>query len=224
MEFVKELVGLINSKEFIDAIYAVLEFFIPGYITIFTFRTLSGYHENTESSESIKIVKCICISFLLQILYFKINISWVRILVQIVTGCILSIVLVLLLRIKKVRWLYSKINHTMISKTVFESIGLHLDDQWVSVFMKDQSMIYGRMIAFGSYGKDPYVAIDCYRTTGSLFDDQTHKVDDQTYKVDEWNRNEDRSINHIITVRYEDILAITLHRNKEEKKNKRKKK
>lgn len=216
MEFVRELIDLINSKGFIDAIYAVLEFFVPGYITIFVFRTLRGHHENAEASESIQIVRCICISFLLQLLYFRISIPWLRILIQIGTGCVLSTAFVMLLRIRRVRWLYSKINHTMISKTVFESIGLHDDDQWVSVFMKDKSMIYGRMIAFGSYEKDPYVAIDCYRTTGPLFVDQE-------MKIDEWNRDEDKSNNHIITVRYEDILAITLHRSEETKKNNGKK-
>lgn len=196
-----------NFEKLLQLIPAFLEFFVPGYITIFVFRTIRDSSEQFEDSENIRTVTCICVSFMLNVIYSFINIMWLRVIAEIVTGCVLAIGFVRVLRVGWIRRHYSLINHTMIADSVFESIGLHLTDQWISAFLKDGSMIYGRIIAFGSQEHDPWLAIDCYKTKGPMFDKEDKKIDD-------WNQNEDKSINHVITISYGEIIAITHHKNK----------
>lgn len=201
-----------NIAEWLKSIPLLLEFFVPGYVTIFVFRIIRNGSEQLEGSESIRITACVCVSFLLNVCCGFILVTWLRLLVEIIIGCCLALLCILLLKNDWVRRNYSKINHTTIANSVFESMGLNKSDQWVTVYMKDGSMVYGRSVTFGMQEKDSWISIDCYRTSGPTFDINGKKVD-------EWNSDEDMTINHIIGISYSEIIAITNHKqNKTRKK------
>lgn len=203
-----------NIAEWLKSIPLLLEFFVPGYLTIFVFRVVRNSSEQLESSESIRITTSICVSFLLNACCGFISVAWLRVLVEIFIGSGLALLCILLLNSGWIRRNYSKINHTTIADSVFESMGLHLPDQWITVYMKDGSMVYGRSVTFGKHEQDPWISIDCYRTTGPTFDVNSKKID-------EWNPDEDMTIHHIIGISYSEIIAITNH--KQEKNKTRKK-
>lgn len=205
-----------NIAEWLKSIPLLLEFFVPGYLTIFVFRVVRNGSEQLESSESIHMTACVCVSFLLNACCGFISVDWLRVLVEIFIGCGLALLCILLLKNGWIRRNYSKINHTTIADSVFESMGLQLPDQWITVYMKDGSMVYGRSVTFGKYEQDPWISIDCYRTSGPLFENNGKKVD-------EWNLDEDMSIHHIIGISYSEIIAITNHKQEKSKTHKKQK-
>lgn len=194
-----------NFDEYLKSIPFLLEWFVPGYCTIYLYKLFRKGSEQLENSDSIRIVRCICVSFVLNAVSRSIDDFVVRICIEIVIGCVAALGLILLRKNRWVRRIYSKINHTTIADSVLETMELHLQDQWVTVFLKDGSMVYGRSCSFGDDEKDLWLSIDCYRTSGPLFDNNNGKVD-------EWNETEDKSINHIMGIRYSEIAAIVNHK------------
>lgn len=202
-----------NFEDFVKQIPYVLEYFVPGYISLTFYRALMNSEDEAKSSEQIHLATCICISYLLALIFGQIDTLIIRFIFETIVGCFVSFLMVKLLGTKRFRHYFSLINHTTISKTVFEAIGLHLQDQWVTVYLKDGSMVYGRVVVFGSETTDQWISIDNYRTSGPSFDMDTGKKD-------EWYKNEKKSIDEVLTIQYGEIRMISLHRWSKSKPNK----
>ena len=99
----------------------------------------------------------------------------------------------------------------MLSETVLESIGLSRtkEDPWVSVFLKDGSMIFGRCISIPSDYEDEWIALDHYTTSGGTFDDKGGKKD--LWYIKESNENNKNARTHFIAVHSSEIIAIAKH-------------
>ncbi len=205
----------LDIEKIVATIPILLEYIIPGFVTLSFYNRI---REKEALLEQSKLLSCICISLLLNFC-FKSLVSniYIRVIVEIVAGCILSIIFIKIISFEFVRNKFSKLNRTTIAESVFEAIGLHLPDKYVTVFLKDGSMIYGRLIVFNG-GDDSWLAIDCYRTSGPSFDDEHGKKD-------EWYRKEEPKSNiyHVITIPYNEIRAIAKHDKEFQSKTKRSK-
>ena len=193
-----------DIEKWIRAIPQILEFFVPGYITVVVFKKLQGNDDENKSHESIQIAACVCISYILSILFVWIGSLYVRLLCESITGCLLSFILIKLLGTNRIRHYYSLINHTLIEKTVFESVGLH-KNPWVTVFLNDSSMVYGRVVTYGE-NNDTWIAIDNYHTYGIVFDKEDGSKRDER-AVEPQIKDE----THVIIVKYDEIRAIVKH-------------
>ncbi len=207
-----------DLEKFSAGIQIVLEFVVPGFIANFVYNKLLDSKEKDKISDNFRLLSCVCISYALY-LVFSLFISnlLLRVAIETAVGIGLAVLLIKVLGIRKVRHWYSKINHTMLSESVLESLGLYQKDQYISVFLKSGSMVYGRIIAFNDED-DPWIALDCYRTTGDSFSnkkDTNSKSDkkDTNTKLDEWNKTEEKTINNVIAIRLDEIRAISHHKN-----------
>jgi len=199
-------------QEMIDSIPDILEYFVPGFFTMLIFRRIRDSKAHNPF-ENIHLMSCICISFVLRTLFIWVHNMYIRIIIECIVGLIAAIVFLRVLKNKKIRHLYSKIYNTMLSETVLESIGLDRtsDDPYISVFLKDGSMVYGRCISIPSDYSDDWIAIDNYKTTGESFDSGEGKKD-------RWYRKENElaSINHVIAIHISEVTAIAKHEYDEE--------
>lgn len=191
-----------SIDEIIKAIPQILEYFIPGYLTWYLYQKMCDSKDH-HTYENVHFLSCVCISFVLSIVFSWISNLYLRILAECVLGWIAAIVLLKLLKVEAIRHLYSTIFHTMLSESVLESIGLNdtNKDPWVSVFMKDSSMIFGRCISIPSDYEDEWIAIDNYQTTGELFATNGQQKD-------KWYVRNYMSNNRVIVLRISEIKAI----------------
>jgi hypothetical protein len=198
-----------SLDNFYVGIQIVLEFIVPGFIANFVYNKLLDSKEKDKISDNLRLLSCVCISYVLNLIFgLFISNLLLRVAIETAVGIVLAVLLIKLLGIRKVRHWYSKINHTMLSESVLESLGLYQKDQYVSVFLKSGSMVYGRIISFNDED-DPWIALDCYRTAGDSFSDKK----DPSSKLDEWNKTEEKSINNVIAIRLDEIRAISHHKN-----------
>lgn len=191
-----------SIDEIIKAIPQILEFFIPGYVTWYIYQKIRDSKDHI-SYEKVHFLSCICISFVLSIVFSWISNLYLRILAECVLGWIAAILLLKLLKVEAIRHLYSTIFHTMLSESVLESIGLNdtNKDPWASVFMKDGSMVFGRCISIPSDYEDEWIALDYYQTTGELFATNGQQKD-------KWYVINKKSNNRVIVLRISEIKAI----------------
>ena len=201
--------------EMLKEIPKILEYFVPGYITIAIYKALMGIDAKNKPYEKIQIAACICVSYVLAIIFSSLEPLFARVSCEILGGVLLSVFFVLLLRVETVRHYYSLINHTLIEKTVFESIKLD-EHPWVTVFMKDSSMVFGRIITYGDQD-DPWIAVDNYYSSGPVFDDK----DKKNGKRDDWSEElKTRDELHVIIIKRDEIKAIVRHKEDKIKKSK----
>lgn len=194
-----------NLLGFIEKIQTVLEFIVPGFIANCVYNKVQDSKERFKIPENTRLISCICISFGLNLLYTNLivieSFDW-RIIAEIATGVFAAVAWIKICNFKWFRHYYSRINHTVLSESVLQSIHLDDDDQWVSLFLKDGSMVFGRIIFFNNE-EDPWIAIDCYKTMGPTFESENGIKVDEFYQKEDYTKN-----NHIIAVRLNEIKAI----------------
>ena len=167
-----------SIREIIDQIPTILEYFIPGYISIYVYNVFRN--KKTTMSETIHFGACVIISFIIRTfisLAGKIGsirsvFSWVsgnayiRCFIASIIGIVVSIVLVHLREKKGVRKHFEKIANVTLSDSVFETCDLDKPDlkgdrRRVTIY-GDNYVIYGRLLNYDLEDKDAWICMDLY--------------------------------------------------------------
>lgn len=175
-----------SISELVTNIPIILEYFIPGYLSIVFYQRLAS-GSNSAQSEKIRIGTAVCIStfarFVLQTLYYwlipfphfaflvKMNVPELRFVIECVLVLCATFGFYWLLKSRPIRKFYSLLTKTTLSHSVFESCELSTTCL-ISVYLSDK-VIKGRMIVYDLSGNDQWIALDKYIVkdeTGKVFD------------------------------------------------------
>lgn len=160
----------------IDAIHQIisdlpliLEYFLPGYCSIFLYRKLRSVTATGKENDSIQIGSSIVISYFISLILntlSKIRIipniqsSEVRCFIEVLVGTLGTICVLRLLRNPRIRRKFSSINNTSLSRTVLECCDLSTMPR-VTLYGENMS-VYGRLVNYNDEEHDEWLALDFY--------------------------------------------------------------
>ena len=162
-------------NEIVDNIPKILEFFLPGYLSIFAYRRLKS-NNAIAMSENIQIGLAVCIIYivrcLLRLMYYKLiskpeysfmiglNTPSLRVLLESLICLIIAVCMAIFRRFHWVRRVFSFVSGSLLEENVFE--GCDLDRTvMASVYVSDK-VVKGRVIAYGQEELDQWLVIDKY--------------------------------------------------------------
>lgn len=194
-------------QETISNLPLILEYFLPGYCSIFLYKKLRSITTEKKETESIQIGSSIVISyfisFLLSVLS-KLRIlpnianNELRCIVEILVGALGTICILRLLRSPWIRKKYSHINNTALSRTVLECCDLSRMPK-VTIYSENTTSVYGRLVNYNDEERDEWLALDFYEVY-----ERPHKL------VDHWAYHEHYS-RYIIPL--QKVVCIEVHYN-----------
>ena len=147
-------------RAIIENMPLILEYFVPGYFTIFAYRRFKGTGKNAMS-DAIHLGMSVCISYFLHIIFANIPNNIWRCFIETLFGICFAIILLKLIQTSYVREMFSKVNNTFLSETTFDSCDLY-NLHNVTIHQEHQKVI-GRLLSYNLDSDDAWLVLDYYR-------------------------------------------------------------
>ncbi len=149
----------------------ILEYFVPGYMAIFTYRRLKN-SDNDSIPEAIHIGACVVISYLLKgflkiiwncdfisaLFSFAQSDLYLRCISLSIFGIVFAIFILKLRRIPVIRKLFNSIYNTSLSESIFELCNME-DTPDITVYGERQA-ISGRLLSYDLKSEDAWMVLD----------------------------------------------------------------
>lgn len=150
----------IELLKWIKAVPYILVHYVPGFITIATYRYLRN--GNKRMSEMTHFGACICLSYLLNFipwLCFEESPRYLWGIVSTVIGIVLATAVYFIRKAPKISWLLARYTETALDDCVLDGCRLYSTNRQVIVYTND-AIIEGRVQLYNQEENDNWLALD----------------------------------------------------------------